>query len=92
MKAIIENNSIVLRNFECEDERPVFYEICDEFKKKFKINRDIMGPSEDVFTFDYDGVNITLVYDIDYGILPIECTNENTAQRVLEIVSNKLNK
>lgn len=49
-----------------------------------------MGPSENVVVAECGGDEFTVIYDIDYGIDPIECT-ANNVDDVFDIVKQILN-
>ena len=49
-----------------------------------------MGPSENVVIAKCNGDEFNLIYDIDYGIDPIECT-ANNVDYVFDIVNNTIN-
>ena len=54
------------------------------------IKNKIMGPSENVVITKCNGGEFNLIYDIDYGIYPIECT-ANNVDYVFDIVNNVIN-
>lgn len=93
MNAFIRDNAIIVRNFERLPERPVFNRIVDAFEadKKISIKRKIEGPYLDIVTAECKGGEVSVSYDIDYGICPIRCTKENIKE-VFEIVDRVINK
>lgn len=92
MKAFIRDNTILIENFELKSERPIFEAIVKEFKSNnnIVIKREIMGPSEDIVSAEYNNGEIFLCYDVDYELCPIRCTERNI-QQVFEIVDKVIN-
>ncbi|MCI5891828.1 MAG: hypothetical protein MRZ66_00260 [Clostridiales bacterium] len=92
MRAFIRDNAILIENFELRSERPVFDALIEEFKSNndIKIKREIMGPSENIVSAEYNNGEIFLCYDVDYGLCPIRCTESNIKQ-VFEIVNKVIN-
>ena len=85
MTAIKNNNTIIIRNTERQSE-DVFF----ENNRNILIKNKIMGPSENVVIAKCNGDEFNLIYDIDYGIDPIECT-ANNVDYVFDIVNNTIN-
>lgn len=92
MKAIKDKNNIIIRNAEQHAEDAVFNEIVTalEKNKSISVKKKIEGPSEDVVIAECRGNEFTLIYDIDYGIEPIECT-VNNVDVVFDIIQQILN-
>ena len=92
MKAFIRDNTILIENFELKSERAIFEAIVEEFKlnNDIIIKREIMGPSEDIVTAEYNSGEIFLYYDVDYELCPIRCSDSNI-QQVFEIVNKVIN-
>lgn len=92
MKAFIRGNTILIENFELKSERQIFEAIVEEFKlnNNIIIKREIMGPSEDIVSAEYNSGEIFLCYDVDYELCPIRCT-ENNIHQVFEIVNKVIN-
>ena len=61
-----------------------------ENNRNILIKNKIMGPSENVVIAKCNGDEFNLIYDIDYGIDPIECT-ANNVDYVFDIVNNTIN-
>ena len=82
MTAIKNNNTIIIRNTERQSEDVFFNKIVIAFEnnRNILIKNKIMGPSENVVIAKGNGDEINLIYDIDYGIYPIECTANNDAR------------
>ena len=64
--------------------------IAFENNRNILIKNKIMGPSENVVIAKCNGDEFNLIYDIDYGIDPIECT-ANNVDYVFDIVNNTIN-
>lgn len=92
MKAFIRGNTIIIENFELKSERQIFKAIVEEFKlnNNIIIKREIMGPSEDIVSAEYNSGEIFLCYDVDYELCPIRCTESNIHQ-IFEIVNKVIN-
>ena len=92
MTAIKNNNTIIIRNTERQSEDVFFNKIVIAFEnnRNILIKNKIMGPSENVVIAKCYGDEFNLIYDIDYGIDPIECT-ANNVDYVFDIVNNTIN-
>ncbi len=92
MTAIKNNNTIIIRNTERQSEDVFFNKIVIAFEnnRNILIKNKIMGPSENVVIAECNGDEFNLIYDIDYGIYPIECT-ANNVDYVFDIVNNVIN-
>ena len=98
MKAILKSKSgsefheILIQNIEHSPEYPVFETIGKAFNVKgdILVRENIAGPSEDIIIAECLGDEVRVIYDIDYGLMPIQCTARN-ADRILDVVNEVLN-
>lgn len=93
MRAILKNTEIIIQNIDREPERPVFESIIQAFQgdKRIDIKDKISGPSEDVIIAKCNKEEVSLMYDIDFGIMPIECT-EGNINIIFDIINEILTK
>ena len=79
MKAICDHNDIFIQNIEKEPEKPVFKLIADAFQtdRNIEITNVINGPTENIVIAKCNNDEVSLIYDIDFGIMPIQCTTKN---------------
>ena len=92
MRAILKNTEIIIQNIDREPERPVFESIIQAFQADTRIDIEdkISGPSEDVIIAKCNKEEVSLMYDINFGIMPIECT-ANNVNVVFDIIQQILN-
>lgn len=92
MKAIKDKNNIIIRNAERQAEDVIFDKFANalESNSNISIKNKITGPSENVIIAECGGDEFKLIYDIDYGIDPIECTANNIGT-VFDIIQTALN-
>ncbi len=93
MRAILNNTEITIQNIDREPERPVFESIIQAFQADTRINiKDkISGPSEDIVIAECNNEEVSLMYDIDFGIMPIKCTEKNV-NIIIDVVNKNLTK
>lgn len=92
MDVYVKDNTVCLRNIDRAPEDKIFEKIVKAFRSDKRVNtiKTIMGPSEDIVTANCVDEEVILAYDIDYGLDPIQCT-ENNVNIVFDIVSKVVN-
>ena len=93
MRAILKNTEITIQNIDREPERPVFESIIQAFQtdKRIDIKDKISGPSEDIVIAECNKEEVSLMYDINFGLMPIKCTEENV-NLIFDVVNEILTK
>ncbi len=93
MRAILNNTEIIIQNIDRDPERPLFESIIQAFQmnKRIKIKDKISGPSEDIVLAECNKEEVSLLYDIDFGIMPIKCT-EGNINLIFDVVNGILTK
>ncbi|MEG2354251.1 MAG: hypothetical protein RSB70_06430 [Clostridium sp.] len=92
MKVYKEKNTkdkLYFTNYNRLDEEEVFNSIMDTLKavQTVSIGSKKVGPSEDVYECNINGVGFSLVYDIDYGGLI-----QSDSQEALKLLEEILNR
>ncbi len=97
MKAFIENHAdnqysdIIIQNTERFNDEDIFKHIEKHLKDKGLFKKKLLGPSEDVVIIQLNSEEISIIYDIDYGLDYIKCKSENAVE-LCNIINNILTK
>ena len=93
----IERKELRIRNFDRIDKRLITEKVREILKKdkRFAFKEYIMGPSEDVYFYQYDGEEVILWHDLEDGIEirssePILLIIQNILENNLEICLRKM--